>query len=174
MKWNIIIYTILFILTLCSTSYSDSLEYVVTSVTTHPFVEPDVGERFANKIALNGRVNHTHMSGLVYVDESKYFYNSYKGFFGLNSIGLPMTGLAYSIGLRDWNSQLGVVLGGYIQDSNEFRKRDIDPGVGGDVMPVVGIEYNYKWYISKDEFIKLNNLFTPIITNHSIAIGVDF
>lgn len=164
-----------FLLLLVSISAkSDSVDYVLTSISTHPLAPDGIYNNLAHKIAFDGRVNWTQLNGVIYTVEDEETYHSYKGFFGSNSIGEPMGGASYSFGPRINNTQIGFVVGGYLQDSKEFERRGMEIGIQGNFIPILGFELNQKFYVSKDEFIKITNTLTGLMTNHAISIGKDF
>jgi hypothetical protein len=91
-----------------------------------------------------------------------------------------MSGLIFADGTYlTKNIQMGLVYGAYLQDNREFTKREINnPCAIGNakvsLVPIIGLELNLRFPINKRTFIKLNNIVTPTVTNHTLSINVEF
>lgn len=157
------------LLILFGTSYADHTELLVGGITAH-FTNYDQADRnFDNKLNRSGEVI---ANGVISVREVRVHddhYATYGAFTGQNSIGQPMVGLLTSAGIVDGQNRYGLAAGGYAQNDNKFRERNITPftisesqGIG--LVPVVGIEWThtYKNFLT-------NVLVTPILGNVSIG-----
>ena len=66
-----------------------------------------------------------------------------------------------------------------MQDDAAFRRtKEIPFSVGTvqglDIVPIFGAEVNYKIELNNSVYLKINNLLTQVITNHTIIIGMEF
>jgi len=152
----LIIYLLLFIAILAFSplSYGVTLEYNLH--TYHYFESCEVAENFANKVSNCGKGISNPILGI----KGKYF----RGFIGSNSVGSPLLGVTYT---REF-----AVMGAYLQDTLEFKRRNIGPvgfEIGKDIMltPIMGIELDGR--IRK---AKVFTIVTPILL--TVGIGYDF
>jgi hypothetical protein len=109
------------------------------------------------------------------------FYTSDAFFIGENSVGTLMSGYMGASGVYlNKYTQFGAIYGAYAQDNTEFMRRGIYncmawfPESKISVIPIFGVEVNFKVNLSDKVFIKLNNVITPVVTNHTISIGFEF
>src|ERR1019366_4965849 len=98
---------------------------------------------------------------------------------GSNSVGKQMAGFLYTEGIEISGLQVGITYGGYEQESkyydnlglNSFRVVNIS---GIDLVPVLGLQVNYKIKLSDDYYLKLNNLIDPVLFNTTLSFGRSF
>lgn len=130
--------------------------------TYHYFESCVAGERLSNKAYDCGKGITNPILGL-YDYESKL-----RIFMGANSVGAIMTGVT-----TDYNN---FVLGAYIQDVSEFKRRRIDPftiATYGDagLTPIVG--YNLTFRPFHDKMTKVFTIVTPILATVGIGFTID-
>lgn len=147
---------------------ADTREIVMTSVSYHPMINDAVAAKLDGSLAPGLIFNP--MIGIVETKTDFLFYTSYKGFFGRNCVSQPMVGGMVSAGADLGGFQLGLVGGAYYQDSSKFTERGISILVG-DIMPILGMEMNYRVYLDDQAFLKLTNTISPVLTNHALSIG---
>jgi hypothetical protein len=156
---------------------NETLELVGGGITVHIEDSGGVGQYFSNKITPDGRVIANPVVGLRYTDYSDILlYWSGAGFYGVNSIAKPITGGLVSGGLGFEYVNVGLVAGGYVQNNNDFYNIGIQPysltdGSNAFVL-MAGVEVNFKIPLSDDIFLGINNLLTPVVTNHTLSLGV--
>lgn len=134
-----------------------------------------------NKVSSDGRLISNGMVSFKSTSVQHREYTSDAIFAGQNSVAKPMAGYMAARGAyASENLQLGFVYGFYIQDNREFLNRNIvNPfslfqSSKINIVPVVGAEINYKINITQKHFIKINNIITPAVTNHTVSFGVEF
>lgn len=173
------VFVILLVILLASLSRADSsLELIGGSITYH-IIDDGVSAKYVTKLNSDGRLIFNLLLGAKYLNEEDYTYWSLATFTGNNSIGSYMNGATASYGLFIKNLSAGLVLGAYVQDDNAFRNDGIDPyrlfeinNTG--VVPIAGIEVNYKFPLSNSTYLRLNNILSPVITNTSLSLGLSF
>ncbi len=170
-------YKLLFVIIFCSGSaFSDQFELVTGSYAYH-FFGGEVSHKFSNKVSPDGRLITAKLLGIrnTHIFKSKT-YLSEAVFIGENSVAKPIYGGVLSFGEILGNWQAGLVCGFYKQDDSEFLKKEIMPFslAGTGIVPLIGAEVNYKISFSRNYFMKINNVLTPIATNHNISFGVNF
>lgn len=164
--------SIFFIILLISPAiFADSKEFIIGGLTYHMFLEPDVTEKFTNKVGFSGALIANPMLGLgyTYVDDSTKLYDSYRGFIGENSIGQPLIGGMYFYGKELKGIDLGMGIGAYIEDDSKFKQRGIE--TGSNIIPIYGFEINPKIILNNKKFIKFNNLISPLLIISTISFG---
>lgn len=158
------------ILLVGSAALADTHEIVMTSVSYHPMISDVIAAKLDGKLSRG--LNFTPIIGFAQTETDFIMYTSYKAFFGRNCVSQPMVGAMVSSGADLGGFQLGLVGGAYYQDSSEFTKRGVSIPVG-DIMPILGIEMNYRVYIDDQAFLKITNTLSPVLTNHALSIGWD-
>lgn len=149
---------ILAIILFGSTAHANyDLEYNVTTV--HFFETCDIASRFENRSFACGKGITNPIIGL------KHRETGFRGFVGLNSVGSGMFGAT-----KTFNG--GMVIGAYLQDITEFKKRKIKPLCFDDsedtcLTPIIGYEMqlNIKKY-------KLFTILTPALA--TVGLGYKF
>lgn len=154
------------------------VEVVGGSLTYH-LIDYSNAVQYSNKLSNDGRLIDNPILGIQYVKESRLTYESIGVFTGENSIGKDILGLKLSTGEKMSNLYLGVVIGAYEQSTKSFRDKNIVPfqvGQVGDVgiVPLVGVELNYKIKVANKIYVKINNVVTPILTNSTISLGFSY
>lgn len=149
------------------------IEYITGGLTNHLWSDGQTSSMLSNKLFNDGKWLYTPIQGIGLIFEQKPYYRAIRAFGGLNSVGSQMYGMTISSGLSsDW-FDFGAIAGLYIQNDNDFYNRGIKPfSVMNGVVPVIGTEFNLKLDITKDYYIKLNNIISPAITNHTISLGM--
>jgi hypothetical protein len=103
-------------------------------------------------------------------------YKSIGIFIGRDSINSPIIGAIASSGkiYHDF-IYLGFAIGGYKYKLDNWRERYIMPADPMRIEHVIlmGTELNFKFDFDQYYFT-LNNILTPILTNHTVSIGVNF
>lgn len=143
-----------------------ALEYNL--LTSHLFNTCSLGNRYENQVADCGKIINNKLIGF-----SNSLGDDLQGrvFIGENSVGSWMFGGSYTyIGNKE-GFDYGPVLGGYIQDTREFKTRRIM--VAGDINGYVGL----KMIIGGEAQYKVDNykifvIVTPVVA--TLGIGFDF
>jgi len=176
---QIIIAALLLLLT-ASCAHVIQDEVVVGSYTYHVVNNGSVSKKYSRKVTDDGRLINNNLLGYRRTDilGNGSFYISKSVFVGENSITEPIFGGSLSLGQRHHNLFYGGVLGLYIQDYKAYEERGIEPFSIGrgrmSVVPIFGGELNYQINLGKKYFMKLNNVITPVLTNHSVSFGVEY
>ena len=143
--------------------------------------DPESFGKLSNKVSSDGRLIANGMLTYKNTKTGKFGYASSAAFIGQNSVGTLMTGYMGAVGaLVTKNLQIGFIMGAYVQDNTEFMRREIKnsmalfPNSAISVVPLAGVEINYKVPLNKKLFLKVNNIITPAVTNHTLSIGVEF
>lgn len=169
-----------------SVAHADSIEVVGGSITAHllPFStyspKVDPYKSLAGQLGQNTGVIANPLFGLRYVGEDERTYWTAAGFFMENSVGQPSAGFLTSLGRKFFNGHLyaGGVLGAYEQCDSCYIESGLWPykftTIGDtDIVPVIGIEINFRVNISEKYYLKLNNIVTPLLTNTTIGFGIE-
>lgn len=107
---------------------------------------------------------------------------------GNDSICSPIEGIfVHYMFERYENWEIGMLAGGYAYEQNNWddHARDTPSGIdapdpvrtkfgGRDVVPVLALEVNFDLVRGDRWAVKVNNMFTPVIFNHSIAFEYAF
>lgn len=172
---NKIILLSLLLSSICFADDSASIETIGGGLTYH-LIGTGAEQNYSHKLSPDGRLISNFVFGVGVITENDIMYDSFKLFEGYNSVNQPMYGADYSAGFKLNCWYLGLVGGGYLQNDRTMRKAGVSPfhlieiGDMG-VMPIVGIEANYKISLSDSTYIKINNLVTPLLTNTSLSLG---
>lgn len=169
--------SLLFCLFACSSSFADTDFEVLGGGITYHVIDPGSNDaHFAHIISNDNRLIANPMFGLTLGEHDDRIFQSGTIFGGENSIGNSMFGGIYERGYQVGNWQLGLAVGAYEQNDNQYREKGIEPfrltevnGTG--IVPVLGAAINYKINFSEQFYIKLNNVISPVITNSTISFG---
>jgi hypothetical protein len=148
-----------------------AFELSTSIYTYHWFDAYGASDKYANRVNDNGRLINNSVYGFGLDGESRI----HTVLVGEDSIGSPIVGYVNSP-----KSMFGFVFGAYSNDKRPWKKSGvINPTVIGldyryGVIPIIGVEFSPKLYEGKDFYIKFRNVITPVITNHSLVLGVDF
>lgn len=145
---------ILFVLFSCK-AYSLDLEF--NMFTQHYFENCVTSERFENKVSDCGRGISNPIIGL----KGKHW----RGFVGQNSVGSPMVGVSHT-------NAYNILLGAYLQDVKEFKKRDLMPVAFYEkndiaLTPIFGYDLNIRY-----KKVKVFTIITPIL--FTTGVGFSF
>lgn len=157
----------------------DQLELVGPGLTWH-VIDNGAAPYFDHKISSDGRLIYTPMIGLKKIHVDQYgMYHSLTVFRASNSIGSPIWGGIGSTGAAFFRMlYAGFAFGGYIQNNNDFKAMGLVPFSLNDganaFVPILGLEINGKFLVSDNVYIGFNNLISPIITNHTLSVGVNY
>jgi hypothetical protein len=154
------------------------VEVIGGSLTYH-LLDLGTSDYYSNKLTKNGRLLNNPMFGLAYTEHASVFFVTQTVFGGSNSVGKQMAGFLYTEGIEISGLQVGITYGGYEQESkyydnlglNSFRVVNIS---GIDLVPVLGLQVNYKIKLSDDYYLKLNNLIDPVLFNTTLSFGRSF
>lgn len=137
-------------------------------LTEHFFLPCELSERFSNKVGDCGNLINNKLIG---INEDLGDSLSFRGFLGENSVGSLMLGGMFSNVSFKGGFDYGPVLGVYLQDGKEFKRRNIKIfGISQgdiDLIPIIGAEFQYK---IKD--YKLFTVVTPVLA--TLGLGFDF
>lgn len=149
-----------------------NFEMIGGGLTNHLWNDGETSRLMSNKLFNDGRWVYTPLFGLGLELVKDETFTSIKSFEGLNSVGSQIWGLTVSRGHQFKYVELGGILGAYVQNDNDFYNRGLVPfSIGNGLVPIVGAEINFKVDLNKDYYIKLNNVITPVITNHTLTLG---
>lgn len=168
----------LFLISCTTQASTSSFEAIGGSITYH-VIDNTGSSQYQNKLSSDGRLIFNDLLGIRYISQDSYTYWSTSAFTGSNSIDSYITGAILSYGLTNRNLYIGTVLGGYVQDDDAFRNHGIDPyrmtefGNTG-LVPIIGIEINYKIDFTSKYYLKINNILSPVILNTSLSLGRTF
>lgn len=157
---------------------ANTVELVGPGLTWHVTDGSGASQMYNHPVSPDGRLLFTPMVGLKQTNlDSSGIYNSMALFTAQNSIGKPVYGGLLGTGVNIYKSlNAGVVVGGYVQNNQDFKYLGVTPfsmtdGVNAFV-PLLGFEVNFKIHTSEKTFIGISNIVTPVITNHSLSFGV--
>lgn len=153
------------------------------SLYTYHFTNPQgVGGKFENKVSKDGRLINNPIYGISFREEvSADAYRSNYFFGGVDSIGSPIYGYIRTTGfITSWYTYLGFAYGGYYMNTKPWVKKgiqhtnmlELSPGSG--IVPIIGIEISQKIPLGAGIFLKINNLFTPFLSNHNVGLGWEY
>ena len=184
-------YFILFFMFLLNISYAETNFELGTSFLTHHYSDLNA-DRFANKVSQDGRTidNPLYSMTWVWQDKGESDYGSFSLYSGEDSIGSPMNGflLTKGLGYIDRTSlQLGFIWGMYFYDENAWREKFYDRTAQtpswlvatygeqwNGINMIFGLELNLQIQLSESVYVRLKNNITPMISNHSFALGFNF
>lgn len=163
---------------LSSYGYANSIELLYGSYTYHLIVTGGVERHFVNKVSNDGKLINNALYGIRFNERFDNSYRVYTLFHGENTIGEPMRGFSYSSLKMLKYVDLGFIIGAYMQDNDKYVQKGIDNfrltnGPNG-LVPIIGLEVNMPVMLSRTIYLKLNNIITPILTNHSLSFGKTF
>ncbi len=144
---------------------------VLIGAFTHHFPINAHMDRYSNKVNDQGDILNPMLGYRITEDRKDETYRASTYFIGENSIGNAMAGYTFSPGVRYGDVRIGLVIGGYVQNTKQFRDKDIVmPSVPlGDfgIVPVGGIEMGYT--VGKTTIYVVT---TPVLM--TTVIGVNF
>jgi hypothetical protein len=157
----------------------DKIEIMFGGITYHPMASPDITKYYQNKISPDGSLISNFMTGVQIVSETKNSYDSFAFFVGQNSVAEPMGGFKLSTGAIMDDFYIGPFVGAYFQDNATYLKDGVHPFsifkiYDNSVIPIVGMEVDYKIVLKRHKYIKLNNIISPGLTNSSLSYGMSF
>ena len=164
-------------------AYADIIsdELVLGSLTYHLMDGPPVSYKFQNPVSPDGRLIDNFLIGYQRTEENAdHEYWSWCIFTGENSLAKPIGGFKLSSGTTNGRGYICIVVGAYFQNNRDFYDQGIDSSLAfvdfhsTGMVPLAGFEINYKLFHIGNTFIKLNNILTPVLTNHTISIGQSF
>lgn len=154
---------------------------------THHF--SSVGsDKFDNKVSNDGKTIKNPLIGLEFSKNYKKSSDKWVLFGGEDSIGSPMFGVYKGYGFQKISNKGfhgNFLLGMYFFDQRQWDKRYADSDIRTpslitgylgieNVNIIIGIELNYHIPLGKKSFIKINNIITPLVTNHGVGIVFEF
>lgn len=157
----------------------ESNEVLVGSLTQHFTNFGGVSEKFNNKVSADGTLIANPMVAWRIIQYEGLIYTSSALFGGENSIGELMGGVAASTGFRVDHVRLGLAVGGYLQNEQKFRDRDISDisvPIGSTLgfAPIAGVEVSIDIPIEKSVYGTIYTLITPILSTTTLGIGWNF
>ncbi len=146
---------------------------------TYHILDADTASSYSNKVSRDGRLIANPMIGVVFTKYEGPMFNSFTVFSGQNSVGAPMFGGLGEAGLEIQHLQVGFAAGLYSQESKPFTDIDIHSFRllnyrGMDLVPILGLAINYKIPLYKHVYLKLNNIISPILTNTTLSVGLEY
>lgn len=162
--------------TASKSDYSVSLEGLAGGITYHLVDTDAASAHYIYKLNANGRLIYNSLWGYGVLVEDNKNYFAIKTFLGDNSVGLPMMGSMLSYGWKWHGLYYGPVLGVYFENDDAYRAMGVQPfriaedGSMG-IVPIIGIELNYRIDLTDRVYLKLNNVITPYLTNTSLSLG---
>lgn len=174
-----ILITLFLALVVSRANATESLELIGPGVTWHVIDIDGASALYNHKLSNDGRLIYTPQIGLRKTHtEADGLYNSFTLFAAQNSIGSPIYGGMGGTGIELFKMfQAGFIGGLYVQNNNDFEAKGITPfsmtGGSNAIVPLLGLEMNFKIKLSDKMFLGFNNILTPIITNHNLSFGVN-
>lgn len=101
-------------------------------------------------------------------------YMSYVGFMGADCIDSPITGAAFSTGFNFEYLDVGSIVGAYKYNRKAWKDANVNIGTILPFLPIIGLELNFKYQITDKLGVKFNNIITPVITNSSMSLIINF
>jgi hypothetical protein len=155
---------------------SDNIELLAGGITYH-VMDKGAAKYNENKLSDDGRAIANPISGIGFSTYTKTTFTNYQFFNGENSIGHSIRGALYETGARERGGEAGIVLGGYTQSNRAFTSRNLESFrltniQDTDIVPIFGVALNYRIMLGKRTFMRINNIIGPVITNHSLSLGV--
>lgn len=154
---------------------ADNFGYIVGGITPH-YQKPDGVSRkfFCNELAKDSGIIYNELNSFRYQDGNQAF-----GFIvGENSYCSPIYGASYSHKIYNSeriNSNLTLGFYHFKQEGFDFSEGAYFGRVGNFYfVPIVGAEINIVAYRSREFEIQFMNLITPVLTNHSVGIFLNF
>lgn len=137
-------------------------------LTEHLFSSCELGSRLTNKVGDCGNLINNKIIGINQEFEDSIHHRL---IIGENSLGHLMVGMTFSYIESKNGFSYGPILGSYTQSSQPFIEKNIKifgiSGLGIDIIPVIGVESQYK--INN---FKVYNILTPAVT--CLGIGLEF
>lgn len=169
---------------LVSSCKADEVEVIAGSITEHFYTQGYHPEHKFN-LGDHDRLIFNSVYGLRYnftsPEWSSKRYLSLAGFYGENSVGLPMAGAMTSLGynLLNRHLSLGIVLGAYWQNNRDYLATGgwpfhwLEADNGDALVPILGAEVGFSVGVGHDMALKLNTLITPLLTNTTLSLVFD-
>ncbi len=145
-----------------------------------------------HKWSPDGRLNYSGLLGVRLVMEDHLFYNSLMLYGGNNGIGQPVGGLVQSSGFKiermgyigngnhPGTLYVGWAIGGYLQNDNSYKAttgqypNELTAFGSEGLVPILGLELDYKVPISDSVYIKLDDIIQPSNINTALSLGYTF
>lgn len=163
---------ILLVMLMCNISFAEQeIEFYYGSIVSHLFDQEKMN--YANELSPN--LIAPKFYGISYnkVQDSKL--KKYRLFTGERSAGGSMVGLSYTTGRRIGLADIGLLFGGYIQDSTSFKERRIEPfqldlGDKYGFVPIFGAELGLKQQLTDKLDLKYNVGYTFVILQFNVSL----
>lgn len=122
-----------------------------------------------------GRLIGTPLLGIGFLTEDATNYAANKFFIGDNCVGQPIQGFDIAVGKKVAQWYLGMVMGLYVQNNQTFLDAGANTYLMGQIgdyglVPIAGVEANYRIELGHDKYLKFNTFISPII-NETISYG---
>lgn len=174
-KWIILLCST-YVLLSSTVHAQESNEVLAGSLTQHFTNFGGVSSKFNNKISADGTLIANPMLGWRIVKTEGLVYTSSTVFGGENSIGELMGGVSASAGVKVDHARIGLVAGGYLQDDQKFRDRDIAPfsvpiGNRLGLAPVAGVELSLDIPLEHETYLTVYTVISPILSTTTIGFG---
>lgn len=159
----------------------DSIELMYSVYTYHLTNPENIGNKYENKVSKDGRLIDNPMFGIGFktVVDTAYQTNNFFG--GQDSVGSPIFGIMRATGYRSsWGFHAGFVYGAYFMNNKTWVERGImhtnalKVSDASSIVPLIGVEISQEIPLGKTIYLKLNNLITPVLTNHSVSFGINY
>ena len=154
----------------------ESNEVLAGALTQHFTNFGGVSRKFDNKISADGTLIANPMLGWRIVKTEGLVYTSSTLFGGENSIGEMMGGVAFSGGVKVDHLRIGLVGGGYLQDDQKFRDRDIHPfsvslGDRMGLAPIAGVELSIDVPLEHETYMTVYTIISPVLSTTTVGFG---
>ncbi len=156
-------------------------ELIFGALTFHYINYTDASKNFANKVTDDGSLISNPTFGYTLREFQNDHYVADSIFIMKDSIGSNAFEYLRSFGqLTDNNFYLGLIGGFYFINNKNWKEKGFRPPLRISInsnyglVPVFGLQVDKKFKLSRDYYIKFNNLLTLYVTNHTLSIGKTF
>ena len=171
-------YLILAFLLSFSAFADDTVEAMYGAYIMHFKDINNISRRYENRSSRDSRLVNNRIIGLGFGNVTDKSYVSNYVFHGEDSIGAPITGFSSAFGYRFKTlTRVGLAFGGYFMENERWEKKGINHPADLKVsdrfgfVPLIGIDISQEIPLSKDSYLKINNLITPAVSTHSLSLG---
>ena len=143
-----------------------------------PHYSRTASDKFDHKTSLGKQIILNPLYAIRHTEYLNDYYLAQEFFFGEDSIGSPIAGIGFAKGVYNKVGELGLVGGTYVSNTKTWDRAQVEtlgvPVGSHKLVPVMGVEANLNLFRIGELQIKLNNLITPVLSNHTIGVSWAF